>query len=99
MGEAAGELADYTVITSETSERKQSEDVLSDILEGMRRTLGRHVVIADRREAIKYALSIAAHDDIVVITGKGTDRDNKCSEDWRSTPDDFDMLREIFDSM
>lgn len=99
VGEAAGELADYTVITSFTSERPQSEDVLEDILEGMKRTSGRHAVIADRREAIKHALSIAGHDDIVVVTGKGTYRDTTVLEDWHSMPDDFDLLREIFGSM
>ena len=99
MGEAAGELADFTVITSFTSEQAQPDDVLADILEGMRRTSGRHAVIKDRREAIKYALSIAGPDDVVILTAKGHYKDNNADEIRHSLPDDFDLLREIFDSM
>ena len=99
VGETVGELADLTVITSFTSERTQSEDVFEDILEGMKKTSGRYTVIADRRDAIKYALSVAEHDDVVVINAKGTYRDNKFDENWLAMPDDFDLLREIFRSM
>ena len=99
MGEAAGELADFTVITSFTSEQAQPDDVLADILEGMRRTSGRHAVIKDRREAIKHALSIAGPDDVVILTAKGHYKDNNADEIRHSLPDDFDLLREIFDSV
>jgi UDP-N-acetylmuramoyl-L-alanyl-D-glutamate--2,6-diaminopimelate ligase len=99
MGEIAGELADFTVITSFTSEQTQSEDILEDFAQGMRRTSGRYSIITDRREAIKYALSIAEPDDIIVINAKGINKDSMADETWDSLPDDFDLLHEIFDSM
>ena len=99
MGEVAGELADFTVVTSETSEQLQSEDVLMDIVEGIKKTSGSYAVILDRREAIRYALSIAGSDDTVVIAGKGNQKDNNVDEIRHSMPDDFDLLREIFDSL
>ena len=99
MGEAAGELADFTVITSDTSESVQADDVFTDILEGMKKTAGKHTLIKDRREAIKYALSIAGHHDVVVLAGKGIYKDSRVEEIRRSQPDDFDLLQEIFDAL
>ncbi len=99
MGETAGELADFTVITSFTSEQPQPDEVLTDILEGMKKTSGKHAMIRDRREAIKYALSIAGHNDVIVLAAKGNFKDNMVDEIRHSLPDDFDLLREIFDSM
>lgn len=99
MGEAAGELADFTVVTSETSEQLQSEDVLMEIVQGIKKTSGSYAVILDRREAIRYALSIADPDDTVVIAGKGNQKDNNVDEIRHSMPDDFDLLHEIFNNL
>lgn len=71
MGETAGRLADYTILTSDNPRDESPEAILSDIREGIERTAGKYTVICDRKEAIKYALNYAAEGDIVVLAGKG----------------------------
>ena len=71
MGEAAGRMADETVITSDNPREEKPEDILADIVEGMRRTEGTYTVIPDRREAIRYALDCSGSGDVVLIAGKG----------------------------
>ena len=41
------------------------------VLKGVRSEKTEYVVIANRREAIRYALNIAKKDDVVVLAGKG----------------------------
>ena len=45
--------------------------ILAQIEEGIRPTGKPYVVIEDRREAIRHALTIAKEGDIVVLAGKG----------------------------
>ena len=45
--------------------------ILAQIEEGIRPTGKPYVIIEDRREAIRHALTIAKEGDIVVLAGKG----------------------------
>lgn len=71
MGEAAGRLADVTILTSDNPRWEDAETILDDIEAGIRPTGASYVRIADRREAISYAVGMARRGDIVVIAGKG----------------------------
>lgn len=71
MGEISGRTAAYTIITSDNSRTEDPEEIVKQIEEGMKRTKGQYKVIVDRKEAIKYAISIANKNDIIVLTGKG----------------------------
>ncbi|HVT04262.1 MAG TPA: UDP-N-acetylmuramoyl-L-alanyl-D-glutamate--2,6-diaminopimelate ligase [Thermoanaerobaculia bacterium] len=71
MGEIAGRLADLSIITSDNPRSEDPEKIIDQIEEGMRRTKGVHLRIADRREAIDRAVSEAGDDTMVVIAGKG----------------------------
>lgn len=71
MGETAGRLADFTILTSDNPRWENPEMILDDIEAGIRRTQGGYVRIADRREAIAYAIRQAREGDIIVIAGKG----------------------------
>ena len=71
MGEISGKYADLSVITSDNPRYEKLEDIIDDILVGIKRTDGRYVVIKDRREAIHYALSKAEEGDVVILAGKG----------------------------
>lgn len=71
MGEVAGRYSDYTVITSDNPRYERPEDIISHIVEGMEETKGEYITIADRREAIAYAMSHATEGDFVVLAGKG----------------------------
>ena len=45
--------------------------IIGNVLDGVNKTAVEYVVIQNRREAIKYALTHARPDDVVVLAGKG----------------------------
>lgn len=71
MGEIAGKMADYTIITSDNPRSEEPEKIVEQIEKGMKQTKGNYECIVDRKEAIQKALQIAHKKDIVVIAGKG----------------------------
>lgn len=71
MGETAGHLADYTILTSDNPRWEEPEQILDDIEDGIKGTKGAYIRIADRREAVKYAIKQAQAGDIIVLAGKG----------------------------
>ena len=71
MGEIAGELADFCILTSDNPRNEDPMDILNAIEEGIKPTGCEYVVIENRRDAIRYALSNARKDDVVVLAGKG----------------------------
>ena len=71
MGEIAGRLADYTIITSDNPRSEVPEDIIKEIEKGTKKTKGNYECIVDRKEAIKKAISMENKNDIVIIAGKG----------------------------
>lgn len=71
MGEIAGKLADYTVITSDNPRKEEPNAIIAQIEEGMKKTKGEYKVIVNRKKAIEHAIRQARRNDIVVIAGKG----------------------------
>ena len=72
MGEAACELADYSILTSDNPRTEDPREILRQIEEGFPAgAQSRYRVIEDRREAIERALDIARPGDSVVLAGKG----------------------------
>lgn len=75
MARVAVSGSDIAVFTSDNTRSEDPEAILSDMkagLEGMQLPEGRYWSIADRREAIRKALSLATGpDDLVLIAGKG----------------------------
>ncbi|MCQ2448832.1 MAG: UDP-N-acetylmuramoyl-L-alanyl-D-glutamate--2,6-diaminopimelate ligase [Clostridia bacterium] len=71
MGSVAVRYADYAVITSDNPRTEDPQAIIADILTGINGTNTPYKVIENRIEAIRYALSIAQKDDIIVLAGKG----------------------------
>lgn len=71
MGEVSGRLADLTIITSDNPRNEEPQAIIDDIKVGMAKTDGRYVEIADRKEAIAYAIHHGEPGDIIVLAGKG----------------------------
>ena len=71
MGEISGKMSDFTVITSDNPRNEEPDMIMQDIETGIAKTAGRYVKIADRAEAIKYAVDNAEKGDIIVVAGKG----------------------------
>lgn len=71
MGEICGKMADLSVITADNSRFEDVNDIIADILVGMKKTDGKYIAIPDRREAIRWALENGTEGDIIVLAGKG----------------------------
>ncbi len=71
MGETAGRLADVSILTSDNPRWENPQEILDDIEEGIRGTKGAYVRIADRGEAVEYAVREARPGDIIILAGKG----------------------------
>ena len=71
MGEVSGKLADLTIITSDNPRFEEPQAIIDDIKQGMAKTDGKYVEIADRKEAIRYAIEHGQPGDVIVLAGKG----------------------------
>ena len=71
MGELAGRLADFCIITSDNPRSEEPMSIISMIEPAVKATGTPYVVIENRREAIEYALRNARKDDVIVLAGKG----------------------------
>ena len=71
MGNIAAHFSDYAIVTSDNPRTENPSAIIKDILEGMKGAAIPVKVIENRIEAIKFAVSIAQKDDIIVLAGKG----------------------------
>ena len=76
MGETAGRLADFTILTSDNPRWEDPGRIMNQIEDGLRGTVRAgvkpsYIKIADRRAAVEYAVSMAEKRDIIVLAGKG----------------------------
>jgi UDP-N-acetylmuramoyl-L-alanyl-D-glutamate--2,6-diaminopimelate ligase len=75
MAETSAELADLTVLTAEDPRTESLDEILEEMAEGARSKGGvegkTFWKVADRGEAIRFALRLAHEGDIVLSCGKG----------------------------
>ena len=71
MGEVSGKLADFTIITSDNPRFEEPEAIMDDIETGIKKTDGKYIRIADRKEAIAYAINNGQEGDLIILAGKG----------------------------
>ena len=71
MGEVAGRLSDFTIITSDNPRFEEPQAIIDDIIIGMEKTDGSYIAICDRKEAIKYAIEHGQPGDVIILAGKG----------------------------
>ena len=68
MARIAEQLSDQIVVTNDNPRREPCEQIFSDIKKGFKQSW---MVIADRTDAIEFALMKAKAGDVVLIAGKG----------------------------
>lgn len=73
FGKIAAQYCDEVILTNEDPYDENPETILDQIASGFSSSAYSHRKILNRREAIKAALTLARPDDIVVITGKGSE--------------------------
>lgn len=73
MGEVSAKYSDYSILTSDNPRTEDPLKIMKQVEIGLaaRVSQDKYTVLADRREAIKKAISMAAKGDIVMIAGKG----------------------------
>lgn len=71
MGDIAGRMADFSILTADNSRYEKVEDIIADIRGSIEKTGGAFIEIPDRREAIAYSITHAEPGDMVAIIGKG----------------------------
>lgn len=72
MGEIAGSMADFSIVTADNSRFEKVEDIIADIKIGLHKSENpSYIEIPDRREAIFYGIQNAQPGDMIVIIGKG----------------------------
>jgi UDP-N-acetylmuramoyl-L-alanyl-D-glutamate--2,6-diaminopimelate ligase len=95
MGEAAGRLADWTIITSDNPRSEDPLAIISDIEAGIKKTgTQNYQIIPDRREAIEQALSLGTEGDYILVAGKGHE-DYQIIKDQILHFDDAEVIQEI----
>lgn len=72
MGAIAESLSDKVVITSDNPRSEDPQQIITDILAGLKSINTQKVFVeADRRKAIELLKTVSGKDDVVVIAGKG----------------------------
>lgn len=94
MGAIAEELADKVIITSDNPRSEDPQQIITDILAGLKR-VNDVIVEPDRELAIKEAHKIAQPNDVVLIAGKGHE-DYQILANETIHFDDREKVREIF---
>ncbi len=97
MAEVACEYSDKVIFTSDNPRSEDPLEILKDMQAGVNAGTKKKVIsIADRKEAIKTAVSLANYEDIVLVAGKGHEK----YQDIDGVKYDFDdkkVLREMFE--
>jgi len=75
MGEVLGTYSDYTVITADNPKSEDPIEIAQEIERGVKKTDKDYIIITDRVKAIKHALEKAEEGDIVLIAGKGPEKE------------------------
>lgn len=98
MGEAAAKLADFVIVTSDNPRTEDPEKIIEAIIPGVEKYSTPHIVIANRREAMKYAVEHALPNDVIVLAGKGHE-DYQILSTGKIHFDEREVLTEIFSEL
>lgn len=97
MAEVACEYSDKVILTSDNPRSEDPLEILKDMQAGINASAKKKVIsIADRKEAIKTAVSLAMQEDIVLVAGKGHEK----YQDIKGVKHAFDdkkVLNEMFE--
>ena len=74
MGLGAGEGSDFVAATSDNPRSENPDEILLEILPGLKTSGVKFEVEADRASAIRMAVREAQENDVVVIAGKGHEK-------------------------
>jgi UDP-N-acetylmuramoyl-L-alanyl-D-glutamate--2,6-diaminopimelate ligase len=97
MGEVAGTLSDWTILTSDNPRSEDPLAIISDIEKGIKKTgTKNYEILPDRKEAIEHALFIGEKEDYILFAGKGHE-DYQIIKDKIIPFKDADVIRGILE--
>jgi UDP-N-acetylmuramoyl-L-alanyl-D-glutamate--2,6-diaminopimelate ligase len=97
MGEVAGNLSDWTILTSDNPRSEDPLAIISDIEKGIKKTgTKNYEILPDRKEAIEHALSIGEKGDYILVAGKGHE-DYQIIKDKVIPFKDADVIRGVLE--
>jgi len=97
MAEVACEYSDRVILTSDNPRNEDPLAILQDMQAGVNAAAKKKVIaIADRKEAIKTAVSLAQQQDIILIAGKGHEKYQEIAGQ-KFDFDDKQVLNEMFE--
>lgn len=97
MAEVACEYSDRIIFTSDNPRSEDPLKIIQDMEAGIKSTCKKKCLsIADRKEAIKTAVSMSKKDDIVLVAGKGHEKYQEV-KGVKYPFDDKAVLLEMFD--
>ncbi|MDR1821633.1 MAG: UDP-N-acetylmuramoyl-L-alanyl-D-glutamate--2,6-diaminopimelate ligase [Oscillospiraceae bacterium] len=71
MGRIAIEQSDFVIITSDNPRTEDPDEIIREIAAGIKDGKDKYTVITDRKEAIRYGVSILQPSDTLMLLGKG----------------------------
>lgn len=97
MGEVACEHSDKVIFTSDNPRTEDPLQILTDMETGLPVSAKRkYISIADRKQAIKTAISMAKPEDIVLVAGKGHEKYQEING-VKHHFDDKEIVQEMFE--
>ncbi len=97
MAQIASEFSSRAIFTSDNPRSEDPEEILKDMQAGLNSAgKRRSISIADRREAIKTAVSLANSEDIILLAGKGHEKYQVIKNESFHF-DDKEVLKEMFE--
>lgn len=96
MGAIAEKLADRIIITSDNPRSENPQQIITDIIAGLKSVSTENVTVEpDRAEAISMLKTISNNNDVVVVAGKGHE-DYQILKDKTIHFDDREEVRKVF---
>ena len=71
MGAIAADNSDFVIVTSDNPRTEEPEEIIREIVAGMKNKRTPKKVICDREEAIHWAIDNAHPGDVILLAGKG----------------------------
>ena len=97
MAQIACDYSNKAIFTSDNPRSEDPEEILRDMQAGLNSAAKRKSIsIADRKEAIKAAVSFANKEDIILLAGKGHEKYQVINGEYQSF-DDKEVLKEMFE--
>ncbi len=97
MGAIAEQIADKIVITSDNPRSEDPQQIITDIIAGLKSTNPEKVTVEpDRGRAIELLKTISNNNDVIVIAGKGHE-DYQILKDRTIHFDDREEAKKVFD--